>query len=202
MNPKEQLEKDLETLNIKLADQVITKKYVTAKYKNLAKTLHPDKPGGEKEAFQELYNAYKRVIKYVEEKNDDDDFDFEAEFFKKHNFMKECSSSYVVYFQKQYTDTWKKILKKHIVFQNLDKIRIIFKPGDITITLYPSPKKDPRPKLHIQGRDQSKNSEFILEKLSLFYRELWEMQRNAVQSLNYKDMERSLCGKCEKTSTN
>ena len=124
MYPKEQFEKDLETLQIKVeADQVITKKFVTAKYKNLAKSMHPDKPGGEKEAFQELLNAYQRVIKYLEEENDDDEFDFEAEFFKKHNFMKECTTSYVVYIQNQFTDCWKKILEKHIVFQKHDKVR-------------------------------------------------------------------------------
>ena len=162
--------------------------------------MHPDKPGGEKEAFQEMANTYKRVIDYLEELNEDDEFDFEAEFFKKHNFMKECTSSYVVYIQEQLTECWKKILEKHIVFQKLDKIKIIFKTGDITITLYPNPKKDPRPKLHIQSKDQKRNLEFILEKLSLFYREVCEMKKNENLPINYnhKDIERSLCGKCGK----
>ena len=67
MNPTEQLEKDLVTLDIKLGDQAITKKYVTAKYKNLAKTMHPDKPGGGKKHSRsyimhtkELSNIWRR----------------------------------------------------------------------------------------------------------------------------------------------
>ena len=181
---------------------VITKKYVTLKYKSLAKIMHPDKKG-DKETFQDMKNAYNRIIEYLE-KNDekDEEADFETEFFKKHNFLKKCSTSYVVYIQKQYTDCWKKILEKHIVFQKFDEIGIIFKTGIITITLYPNPKKDPRPKLHIQSRDQSKNLEFILEKLSLFYREVCEMKGNERQAITYKDIERSLCGKCGKTFSN
>ena len=188
-------------LKINKDEQVITKKYITAKYKRLAKITHPDKPGGDKEAFQELLNTYRRLIKYLEEEKGAED-DFESEFFKKHNFMKKCSSSYVVYIQKEYTDEWKRILEKHIVFQKLDKIRVIFKTGDITITLYPNPKKDPRPKLHIQSKDQDRNLEFILEKLSLFYREVCELKKTENPSIKCREIERSLCGKCGKTFIN
>ena len=202
MISKEQFEKDLETLKIKRIDNHKSKKFVTTKYKLQSKVTHPDKPGGVKEDFQELLEAYRRVIKYLEEETDEYEEDFEAEFFKRHNFMKECSSSYVVYIQEQYTNSWKKVLEKHIVFQKLDKIRIIFKTGDITLTLYPKPKKDPRPKLHIQSRDQNKNLEFILEKLSMFYREVCEMESSHRPAINYREMERSLCGECGKTFTN
>ena len=70
MNTNEQFEKDLETLKIEIIDKCkITKRFVTAKYKRLAKITHPDKPGGVKELFQELLDAYRRVIKYLEEEN-------------------------------------------------------------------------------------------------------------------------------------
>ena len=119
MNTREQFEKDLETLKIERDENCkISKKFVTTKYKILAKVTHPDKPGGVKEVFQEILDAYRRIIKYIEdEENDDSEADFEAEFFKRHNFMKRCSSSYVVYIQEQYTDSWQKILEKHIGFQ-------------------------------------------------------------------------------------
>ena len=100
MDSKEQMKKDLETLKID-ESQDITKQYVTAKYKKLAKEIHPDRPGGVTSEFQELLNAYRRIIKHIEEKDEEDEEireeDYETEFFKKHNFMKKCSSSYVVY---------------------------------------------------------------------------------------------------------
>ena len=73
----------------------------------------------------------------------------------KHNFMKECSASYVVYIQKQVVDCWRRVLERNILIHEKDKIRMIFKTGDITITLYEKTKKDPRSKLHIQSRDQN-----------------------------------------------
>ena len=89
MISREQFEKDLQILKIDTVDnEGISKRYVTAKYKNQARVIHPDKPGGDKEAFQELLNAYRRVIKYLEE-NNDDEADYEAEFFKRHKFMKQ-----------------------------------------------------------------------------------------------------------------
>ena len=39
---------------------------VTSKYKRQAKAVHPDR-GGDKEEFQELLNAFRRVIKYLED---------------------------------------------------------------------------------------------------------------------------------------
>ena len=175
MDSKEQMKKDLETLKID-ESQDITKQYVTAKYKRLAKEIHPDRPGGVTSDFQELLNAYRRIIKHLEEKDEEDEEikeeDYETEFFKKHNFMKKCSASYIVYIQEKFVERWRKVLDRHIVFQKMDKIRVIYKTGDITITLYQKPKKDPRSKLHIQSGDQGKNLDFILEKLSMFYREV------------------------------
>ena len=95
-----QLKKDLETLSIETWDN-LTIRFVTLKYKRLAKERHPDREGGDKSEFQDLQNAYKRVIAYLEETMDveETDIDFEKEFFTKHNIMKECTSSFVVYIQ-------------------------------------------------------------------------------------------------------
>ena len=177
---------------------------MTAKYKSLAKEIHPDRPGGVTSEFQELLNAYRRIIKHLEEKNEEDEEikeeDYKTEFFKKHNFMNKCSSSYVVYIKEKFVERWRKVLDRHIVFQKMDKIRVIYKTGDITITLYQKPKKDPRSKLHIQSGDQGKNLDFILEKLSMFYREVCQTQENT--SIDFKELHRSQCGKCGKSFTN
>ena len=137
---------DLMIMNID-DSQELTKHHVTAQYKKLAKQRHPDKNGGTKEAFQELQNAYKRIIKFIEdrEQNDEDIIeDYETEFFKRHNIMKECTSSFVVYIQNDYVDRWRKVLEKHLKVHKTDKYRVILKTGIFTITLYEKPKKDPR----------------------------------------------------------
>jgi hypothetical protein len=41
----------------------------------------------------------------------------------------------------------------------------------------------------------------ILEKLSMFYRKARSMQRSALTAVDFKEMQRSLCGKCGKYLT-
>ena len=55
---------DLKKLDIS-EDQELTKRYVTGKYKKMAKILHPDKVGGTNEDFQELQLSYCRLIDYI-----------------------------------------------------------------------------------------------------------------------------------------
>ena len=88
MYDAEQLRKDCEILEIDDA-KIITKKYVTTKYRKLAKQRHPDRDGGTKEEFQVLQNAYKRVIRYLES-GEKDEVDTETDFFMKNNVNKEC----------------------------------------------------------------------------------------------------------------
>ena len=187
--------------------QVLTKSYVTAKYKKLAKIKHPDKQGGTKCAFQELSEAYKNVIKFIEknqeyEKYEEQERDFETEFFMKNNIMKEYSASYVVYIQDHLADKWKTVLEKHITVHKMDKTKIIFKTGLITLTLYIKPKKDPRSKLHIQSGDQTRNLEFIIENLSLFYKEVNLVPDTLSLMSDHKELGRSMCVRCGKYFTN
>ena len=81
-----------------------------------------------------------------------------------------------------------------------DKARFIFKTGNITITLYDKPKKDPRSKLHIQSADQKKNLEFIMDKLALFYKEVCITQDNPSSVMKSKN--RAMCPKYGKLFTN
>ena len=153
MGVYDQLRDDLEILEIG-DEQNLTKKYVTSKYKRLAKLRHPDKEGGTTSAFQALLNAYRRIINYIEGEKvkeafeEEDEGDFETQFIMKHNFTKECSSSFVVYIQDRFVDRWKRVFERHMKLHKSDKCRVIFKTGSITLTLYDKPKKDPRSKLH------------------------------------------------------
>ena len=125
MSFNEQIDKDLETLGIDIAKNITTR-YVTSKYKKLARERHPDKQGGSNEAFQELQNAYRRVIKHLEHKHmnesvQEDDEDFETQFFKKHNFMKKCTTSFVVYIEDKFVEHWKKVMERHLSVHKIDK---------------------------------------------------------------------------------
>ena len=113
--------------------------------------------------------------------------------------MKEYSASYVVYIEDSLA---KSVLERHIVIHKMDKSKVIFKTGTITVTLYIKPKKDPRSKLHIQSGDQARNLEFILETLSLYYKEVSLACESLVNNRELKDLGRSMCVKCGKYFTN
>ena len=86
-----QLKRDFETLGIEENEDTITVSFVSAKFKQLAKQKHPDKKGGRTVDFQDLQNAYRRIIKHLERENEDTE-----EFFMKNNVFKECTTSCVV----------------------------------------------------------------------------------------------------------
>ena len=112
----------------------------------------------------------------------------------RNNFMKVCTSSYVVYIQGKYAKHWKRVLERHLVTQKADDTRVIFKSNQITITLYECPKRDPRPKIHIQSSDMSRNLEFIMENLTLFYREVCKVAENFLLSdIQSHDQKKCTC---------
>ena len=186
MLSKNQIKEDLLVLDIDIS-QEITKAYVTAKFRKLAKVRHPDKEGGNTGDFQVLKNSYEKIIKFIEEtSNQEDDQDVETDFFMKNNFMKECTASYIVYIQDNLADEWQNVLERHLGIHKVDNIKVIFKNGEITITLYKKPKKDPRSKLHIQSKNQAKNLDFILDSLSKFYFEVCKMRNNQPVAISYK----------------
>ena len=195
---KNQIKDDLLILDIDIS-QELTTNYVTAKFRKLARERHPDKDGGNTGAFQILNSAYRRIIRFLEEEhNEDEEKDYETEFFMRNNFMKECTGSYVVYIQDNFVDKWRQVLERHLGVHKFDNIRVIYKSGEITVTLYKKPKKDPRSKIHIQSKDKEKNLDFILESLSRFYNEVCAMSEVSPESVKYKELQRSLCAKCGK----
>ena len=196
----EELKKDFEALDITNVEN-LTVRFVTGKYKKLAKQRHPDRLGGSKVDFQNLQNAYKRIIKYLEQTEDAKD-DFEKEFFKNNNVCKECTSSYVIYIQNSECKNWKIIFGKHLKTHKEEKKKTIFKTGIFTVTIYDTPKVDSRSKIHVQSRDQQANIEFIMDKISSMYQEVANLKEQPQKALKMKQMERSLCGECGKLFTN
>ena len=195
--------KDLETLEIEVKEN-LTIKFVTTKYRNLAKERHPDKEGGSNFNFHELQTAYRRVIEHLEEVNNEGDTEhnFEKEFFMTNNVMKKCIRSFVVYIQDHLVREWKCVLQKHLKVHNDDNGRTIFKSGEITITLYEKPKKDPRSKLHIQSNDQRKNLFYIMDNLASLYQEVSTMNSNPLQAMKFKRLEKAHCNECGKQYAN
>ena len=114
----DQLKKDLEVLGIDANNDNVTVKLVTAKFKRQAKQKHPDKKGGTTVDFQDLQNAYRRIIKHLEREHEDLD-DFEKEFFMKNNVFKECTTSCVVYIQNREHSYWKTILEKYMTVHSI-----------------------------------------------------------------------------------
>ena len=204
MVSKDTIEKELQLLKIDPTKE-LTIRSVTLKYKEIAKLVHPDRPGGNTNDFQEILIAYRTIIKFIEDNQEGSDnaYDYEAQFFMRNNFMKMCTTSYVVYIQEKLANSWKRVLQRHLAIQKLDDIRVIFKSNNITITLYEHPKKDPRPKIHIQSSDMSKNLDFIVEKLTVFYREVCDTAENAI-GIEYHIQERkkSTCNVCGKILVN
>jgi hypothetical protein len=100
MTDKVQIKKDCELLDIENIE-TISIRFVTAKYKRRARIVHPDKKDGNTGDFQELLHAYRRIIKFLENRQegelDETEEDHEKDFFMKHNFTKEFSNSCVVY---------------------------------------------------------------------------------------------------------
>ena len=99
MEDNQKFIEDLKILEITEVEKITTR-FVTMKYRRLAKLRHPDRFGGQKEYFQELQGAYKRIIKYLEEtmeKESECEEDYEKDFFMKNNIMREYSTSFVIY---------------------------------------------------------------------------------------------------------
>ena len=196
---EEQLKKDYETLNI-IDIENISVRFVTGKYKRLAKQRHPDKEGGTKVDFQELQAAYKRVITHLERTQGKKE-DYERDFFMANNVCKECTVSCVVYIRNSECKAWKTVLGKHLSIHKGDKKRIIFKTGKFTVTLYDTPKVDPRSKIHVQSGDQRANIEFIMDQLSSMYQEVAQLQDKPLIELQMKSMEKSICLECGENFT-
>ena len=148
---------------------------LSTRFRKLALTKHPDKPGGNHKEFLILYAAYKRLGIYICRKMDKtkgmsvEDEELYS-FFKQFNSEEEKRNSTVVLIEENLVQSWETVLSRHygkpkIVYSNKvttgKKWDITdYKPTKVNngnvcpvyITKYDQPKSDGRSKLHIQGK--------------------------------------------------
>ena len=60
----------------------------------------------------------------------------------KHNLVKECTSSFVIYIEEHLANTWKHVFDKNLTTHDVTDTRTIYKTDTITITLYLKPKRE------------------------------------------------------------
>ena len=92
-------------------------KELNAQYRKLSLVRHPDKPGGTKEDFQELLNAYHAIGRLIEEginENPADNDEVVARnLFKQFNFEKENSYSFTISIKNCEYLSWEKVFTNH-----------------------------------------------------------------------------------------
>ena len=97
-------------------------KIITKKYYDLAKKLHPDRPGGgDAEKFKDITLAYRIVGEFIEATNlDEDDYEDIEEMvarkvFKEFEFgnVKENLFSFTIHLDNELSFLWDKILTKN-----------------------------------------------------------------------------------------
>ena len=114
-NLRKELERELINLEIE-ADEDITVKLVTKKFKRKALKVHSDKTGlGDDEEFKQLYFDFEKVRDAVKKitadiENEEDKSDLQT-FFEAHNVAKEFSKSWTIFVEKEKVREWKKELE-------------------------------------------------------------------------------------------
>jgi hypothetical protein len=192
------LKEDLEVLDIESkVEETLSIQYVNQKFKQLAKIKHPDKPGGTKEDFQVLLNAYRRVIKYLEEVNAENivvnDDHYEKEFFMRSNFPKENKTGFTVILQNELATEWKEtLIKNYGVGQTLPSGGIMYKKDQITFTLYIKPKSDKKTKVHVQSGSQEANLDFVFNDMPLLFKEVLVQKDGKLPRIENSERRRSV----------
>ena len=105
---------------------------------------------------------------------------------------------WAMYIEDVLAEKWKKVFENHLSMQWIDDFRITFKSVEVTITLYEKPNKDNRSKSYIQGRNQKKNLEFIIENHATFYRDVCKSNEVPLTSFEFKNGQKFICEKCGK----
>ena len=175
----------------------VTLSELSTRFRKLALTRHPDKPGGNHKEFLKLYAAYKRLgICICKKVNKNKEMSVEDEelysFFKQFNSEEQKRKSTVILIEENLVQSWETVLSKHygkpkIIYSNKvptgKKWDIIdYKPSKVIngsvnpvyITKYDQPKSDGRSKLHIQGKGYIMFTAYqlplIYKKVSLQYK--------------------------------
>ena len=120
----EDMRKHLDVLEIREEITGVTVKYVNAKFRKLAKVLHPDKASDKSTAaFQKLLRSCEILREYLKKnENEDnsktdmvpeDDFQFFEDNFEKFNFPFENHGSFTVIIEDYLADTWQDCMEKN-----------------------------------------------------------------------------------------
>ena len=99
----------LKEVNIK----TLKMKTLASQWKKMSLIKHPDKPGGKKEDFQELMNAYENLGKIIEQSSPEDLEDKDEvnarKAFKDVNFTTENISSFTVNIDTNMVKSWEEV---------------------------------------------------------------------------------------------
>ena len=190
-----QLKQDLATLEIKDGTN-LSSKFLTLKYKKLAKIHHPDKKGGDKEAFQKLQNAFNRLTAMLDDGHcSDSEDDFEKEFFRTSNFPLEKKNCFVVILENKRSNYWEYVLKDLYGAEKiLNTGGIQFKFESMALSFYNKPKKDNKTKVLIQGKNKDAIIEYVFETMPKIYRRVIEMGKVTELQNEKKDIS---CDNCD-----
>ena len=185
------MRKHLDVLEIPEDVTRVTLKYVNAKFRKLAKILHPDKASDKTTAaFQKVLRSCEILRDYLKRNDNEDnrktdavhedDFQFFEDNFDKFNFPFENNGSFTVIIEDYLADTWQDCMEKIL---GEPKVRINDKGtecdrlwkqmyGDIelTIHLYNKPKNKKPSKLMIQGGRQSMICSYVFDELPKIYK--------------------------------
>ena len=188
------LKKDLVTLGIAVEGlESLTVEEAKNAYHKEAIKVHPDKAGVEYTAiFQEVGNAYQRILKYIidklktqnhaTEKSTNDAEIFARENFDNFNFPFENKGSFTVIVEDVVAEVWQELLEKEYgsprIVTNMhgtecDRIwKILYEHMDITLHFYNhnKPKDKKQSKILIQGAFQSTLCEFVFTELPTIYK--------------------------------
>ena len=89
-------------------------KTLTTQFRRRSLIVHPDRPGGVKETFQELLDAFQRVgnlISNTEQTDQEDDEETKArKTFKEFNFAKKNTFSFTIFIQSNEFESWEEVL--------------------------------------------------------------------------------------------
>ena len=189
-----QFKQDLAVLEIKVG-ATLTIRYVTEKFRRLAKIHHPDRPGGDKETFQKLHNAYLRLLATLNDNLPENIDDIHIkEFFKKTNFPLEKSSCFVVLLENELSKQWEQVLKELYGEGNpLVNGGIQFKMENMSVSFYEKPKKNKRTKLLIQGKEKDHIFEFVFSTLPNIYQRVVNLEKK----LMFQEKKEIACDNCD-----
>ena len=217
----DQIKADMETLGLSCMDikRINIRDVITA-FRKKAQVLHPDRAGPEStSSFQELSNAYQRILKILVEyekdksckdanKVDDVDEKFTKDNFEQFNFPKKNTDSFTIFVENHLADAWQvcfqKLFGKPVINKNKTsgtesgrvwKIRYGdgVNSAELTIHFYNKPVKSKKSKFLIQGGNHFTKCLFVFSEMPNIYKMVCELPANSPFKIKANDK----CDECD-----